>query len=171
MAEKLRALREQEKRIGILQSVAFGLYEELDKLAKKAPADQVTDLVLEQTNDVIREAKELLPEDQYVQRYKEFVAAGDNPEHRDVVVVLRQIRQGLSRFTEGVGTRRSWLDTVMEDAKGVRSAAQLYIEGESNLSRADLSEYEGTVMGQWFQDNIFSFERLDKTNIEAYYNV
>ena len=171
LTEKLRALREQEKRVRILQSVAFGLYEELDKLAKKAPADQVTDLVLEQTNDVIREAKELLPEDQYVQRYKEFVAAGDNPEHRDVVVVLRQIRQGLSRFTEGVETRRNRLDTVMEDAKGVRSAAQLYLEGESNLSRADLSEYEGTVMVQWFEDNFFNFERLDKINIETYYNV
>src|SRR6266446_8540260 len=102
---KKRALGDRQERIRALESVALGLYEELDKLAKKAPADQVTDLALEQTNDVIREAKELLSDDPYIQRYKEFVAAGDNPEHRDVVMILRQIRQGLSRFTEGVQSR------------------------------------------------------------------
>lgn len=171
LSAKMRALREKESGVRVLQSVAFGLYEELDKLAKKAPADQVTDMVLEQTNDVIREAKELLSDDLHVQRYKEFVAAGDNPEHRDVVVVLRQIRQGLSRFTEGVESRRTWIETVTQDAKGVRAGAMLSRDGQSNLTRADLSAYEGSVMSQWFQDGLFDFDRLDRTNLGSYYDV
>jgi hypothetical protein len=171
LSAKMRALREKESRVHVLQSVAFGLYEELDKLAKKAPADQVTDMVLEQTNDVIREAKELLSDDLHVQRYKEFVAAGDNPEHRDVVVLLRQIRQALSRFTDGVESRRTWIETVSQDAKGVRAGAMLSRDGQSNLTRAELSAYEGSVMSQWFQDGVFDFDRLDRTNLGSYYDV
>ena len=41
--------------------------------------------------------------------FGEFVAAGDNPQHRDVVVVMRQLRQGLERLAEGLkssSTRR-----------------------------------------------------------------
>jgi hypothetical protein len=83
-------------RLGLLAET--GLYDEIDKLAKKAGADQVTDLALEQVNEFVRDAKTLMPEDAYVQRQKEFVAAGDNPEHRDVVFVMRQLRQGLERF-------------------------------------------------------------------------
>jgi len=172
LSAKKRALNDKAERVRVLESVAFGLYDELDKLAKKAPADQVTNLVLEQTNDVIREAKELLSDDPYVQRYKEFVAAGDNPEHRDVVVVLRQIRQGLSRFTEGVQSRKGWLDAVMQDAKGVRSAAILSRDGETDLERDDLSEYEGKIMSRWFnEEGLFDFDRLDQTSIESYYNI
>lgn len=172
LEEKIRALQEKERRVDVLENVSLGLYEELDKLAKKAPADQVTNLVLEQTNEVIREAKELLSEDPFVQRYKEFVAAGDNPEHRDVVVVLRQIRQGLGRFTSGVGERRDGLKRVLDDAKGVRAAATLSRDGESDLTQEDLSGYEGDLMAQWFNDNdVFDFERLDRIDIESYYNV
>ena len=172
LSAKIRALRERERRVDILENVSLGLYEELDKLAKKAPADQVTDLVLEQTNDVIREAKELLSDDPFIQRYKEFVAAGDNPEHRDVVVVLRQIRQGLERFSAGVEARKDWLDRVLEDAKGVKAAATLSRDGESDLTGEDLSEYEGKVRLEWYTDSgVFDFERLDGINIQTYYDI
>jgi hypothetical protein len=172
LSAKIRALKETERRVDILEDVSLGLYEELDKLAKKAPADQVTNLVLEQTNEVIHEAKELLSEDPFIKRYKEFVAAGDNPEHRDVVVVLLQIRQGLGRFTSGVEERKDWLDRVLEDAKGVRAAAILSRDGESDLSQEELSEYDGKIMSRWFNDsNVFDFERLDQTSIGTYYDI
>src|SRR5947208_511230 len=65
-------LGEIQKKLNLLQSVSLGLYEEIDKLAKKAGADEVTPLVLEQVNDVIREAKELVSDDPYIKRYHEF---------------------------------------------------------------------------------------------------
>ena len=92
LTKKLNELRGKQKQLDLLQSVSLGLYDEIDKLAKKAGADQVTDLALEQVNDFIRDAKALLSEDPYAQRQKEFVPAGDNPQHRDVVVVMRQLR-------------------------------------------------------------------------------
>ena len=155
LLETTSVLKDKEKRSKILQSVSLGLYEEIDKLAKKAPADQVTDLILEQTNDVIREAKELLSDDVFIQRYKEFVPAGDNPEHRDVVVVLRQIREGLARFAPTVEPRQKWLQTVLRDAKGV------------------LFENNAEIMNQWLTDDeppLFDFDRLDQIKIATYYN-
>ncbi len=50
----------QRKQLALLESVSLGLYEEVDKLSKKAPAELVTDLVLTQTNDIIRETKQLV---------------------------------------------------------------------------------------------------------------
>ena len=155
LLETISVLKDKEKRSKILQSVSLGLYEEIDKLAKKAPADQVTDLILEQTNDVIREAKELLSDDVFIQRYKEFVPAGDNPEHRDVVVVLRQIREGLARFAPTVEPRQKWLQTVLRDAQEV------------------LFENNAEIMNQWLTDDeppLFDFDRLDQIKIATYYN-
>ena len=66
-------------------------------LTKKAPAESVTDLALNQINDVIRDVKELLQDDPYIQQLVEFIPAGDNPELRDALLVIGQIRQGLKR--------------------------------------------------------------------------
>lgn len=106
-----RALLEQQERIeelqrGIqtkeayymLQSEIAGLYDEMDKLAKKAPNEPVTNLQLKIVNSFIRKAKFLLTGDNIIDEVEIFVSAGDNPEYRDFVTVLRQIRQGLDRF-------------------------------------------------------------------------
>lgn len=173
LLETTSVLKDKEKRSKILQSVSLGLYEEIDKLAKKAPADQVTDLILEQTNDVIREAKELLSDDVFIQRYKEFVPAGDNPEHRDVVVVLRQIREGLARFAPTVEPRQKWLQTVLRDAKGVRIALVLSDWGSKKITQEVLFENNAEIMNQWLTDDeppLFDFDRLDQIKIATYYN-
>ena len=79
--EKLSALavtlKTQRQRLDLLQSVSAGLYEELDKLAKKSPADEISPLGLEHVNELIRDAKELSPADLYMQRCKVFVPAGE----------------------------------------------------------------------------------------------
>jgi len=82
----------------MLESELSGLYEEMDKLAKKAPNEPVTDLQLKILNNLIRKAKYLLSKDTIINEVEIFVAAGNNPEYRDVLVVLRQIRQGMDRY-------------------------------------------------------------------------
>ena len=157
-------------------SVSLGLYDEMDKMAKKAGADQVTDLALEQVNDFIRDAKALMAEDAYVQRYKEFVPAGDNPEYRDVVVVMRQLRQGLERLDTNVGSLQARWNERLADAKGVRVAVQLIMEGYDAISRSDLKEYEVAAKDRWFikgdefEEPVFSFEALDRTDIPTYFS-
>jgi hypothetical protein len=98
--------REEELRQGLrvrraydmLFSEVTGLYDEMDKLAKKAPNEPVTGLQLKILNSFIKKAKHLLSGDIIIDEVEVFVAAGDNPEYRDAVTVLRQIRQGLERF-------------------------------------------------------------------------
>ena len=92
---KIRALAGKKEQ---LKSVLKGYYDEMDKLSKKAPADQVTELALRRTNDLIRQCKELLQGDSFIDSIDLFVAAGERPEHRDVLLVLRDLMQGIERY-------------------------------------------------------------------------
>ena len=175
LTKRLDDLRQKQKKIDLLQSVSLGLYDELDKLAKKAAADLVTDLALEQVNDFIRDSKTLLAEDAYVQRQKEFVAAGDNPQHRDVVVVMRQLRQGLERFAADVNSLQERVGELLADAKGVHVAVDISLEGSEDVTPEDLKNNEVTLTARWMKGNdfgkTFSFDLLDRTNIPNYFKV
>lgn len=93
-------MAKDDARLLRLNSVATGLYEEVDKLAKKAPVDEISDLALKRINAVITEAKELLKSDPFVASIDVFVAAGENPQYRDVLLILREVRQGIKRGAE-----------------------------------------------------------------------
>lgn len=87
-----------------LTSFTEGLYEELDKLAKKAPSSPLSDLATQRVNRAIRDAKELMASyDPYIAELAEFVPAGENPEVRDAVLVLKEIRQALERLNQAYG--------------------------------------------------------------------
>lgn len=90
-------LESKRPKYNLVHNVLDGLYDEIEKLTKKAPADQVTELALRRVNALIKEAKELLKGDPFIDTIDVFVAAGDNPENRDVLLILREIRQGLKR--------------------------------------------------------------------------
>jgi len=73
----------------------------MDKLAKKAPSAAVSDLAMNRVNRAIKQAKELIgPFDIYAAELAEFVPAGENPEVRDALLVLREITQALQRVDE-----------------------------------------------------------------------
>lgn len=167
-----KAIGDQRSQLNLLESVSLGLYDEIDKLAKKAPAEPVTDLVLNQMNEVIRETKELVVDDPYVQRLQEFVPAGDNPQHRDAVVVLRQVRQGLDRFQKQLNSLTSKLEPTLKDAKGIERALQLYIDGNETISKDALKSYETEVSALWLTNGYpheFDFSKLDRINVATYF--
>jgi hypothetical protein len=175
LIKKVGDLHQKEQKVNLLQSVSLGLYDEMDKMAKKAGADQVTDLALEQVNEFIRDARALMAEDVYVQRQKEFVAAGDNPQYRDVVVVMRQLRQGLERLNASVAPQLARWNEALADAKGVRVAVQLILEDSEAVSKNELKEREVSAKPRWwtkdesYTDQVFSFEVLDRTDIPNYF--
>src|SRR5688500_10791555 len=65
LRERLAYLQQNSQRTAQLKSVLLGLYEEIDKLAKRAPADQITELALKRTNDVIKKCKDLMKGDEF----------------------------------------------------------------------------------------------------------
>ncbi|MEM3094246.1 MAG: hypothetical protein QXX64_01280 [Nitrososphaera sp.] len=94
----VRQRREAQERYETLASVAQSLYTELDKLAKKAPAEKLTDFSLKMVNGLIEDVKKFLYDDTYLKTVTIFEAAGDNPEYRDVMLVLGQVNAALSRY-------------------------------------------------------------------------
>lgn len=170
----LKISKQNQKKLILLDSVSEGLYEEVDKLSKKAPAEPLTDLALEQVNDVIRETKQLIVEDSYVQRLKEFVPAGDNPQHRDAVVVLRQIRQGLDRYRDELDSRFKKLNSYIQDVSGIIVAIEIYQEHGGSVQKDDLKENSVTVSSGWlvgdYPDEYFNFDKLDRIDIKEYFS-
>jgi hypothetical protein len=177
LTKRLEDLRQKQQKTDLLQSVSLGLYDEMDKLAKKAGADEVTNLALDLVNDFIRDSKTLLSEDEYVQRQKEFVPAGNNPQHRDVVVVMRQLRQGLERFAGSLNALQEKCKELLADANGVHVAVEISIDGDTDeVSPEDLEHYEVSVTDRWLRgshdfDKRFSFDVLDRTDIPNYFKV
>lgn len=112
MARKRREEEEkpakEKARYEQLVSVTVALYDEMDKLNRKAPAMTISQLSLERVNKLIKSAKDLMQgeKDDFVEEVVEFVPAGDMPEYRDVVLVLSQIKAGLDRFRQS--HRQHW---------------------------------------------------------------
>ncbi len=89
-----------EERSDTIRSVVRALHSELDKLTKKWPAMPVTDMLLSRVNKAIRESHLLMDRDgeDFLAEIEEFVAAGDNPEGRDVVLILAELDAAIARF-------------------------------------------------------------------------
>lgn len=81
----------------LLASELEGLYIEIDKLSKKSPAAKISDLELASVNGLVELVKDLLQGDPFVDKLKQFVPAGENPEYREALLVLRQMIQGMNR--------------------------------------------------------------------------
>jgi hypothetical protein len=173
---ELPKYREHQKHLKSLNSVSLGIYEELDKLTKKAPAEQVTELILEQVNDVIRETKQLIEADPYIQKLTEFIPAGDLPQQRDVLFVIRQIRQGLERFEENLNTIHSKLMDRLQEARATKTALELFLNGTHPVSKEDIRKIHISVpsqclIGGLLNNEEFNFHRLDTLDIGEYFQL
>jgi len=108
--ERERMARESElqEKHTQLENYVSGIYDEIAKLSTKWPTQPVSTLALEKTNRAIRSARELLAgeKDEYLDEINELISAGDNPEARDVVMALRQVKDALVRMENR--HRRAW---------------------------------------------------------------
>jgi protoporphyrinogen oxidase len=98
--KRLNWLFEAKERHAQLVSVADGLYNELDKLARKWPSMPVTERQVTKVNRLLGAVRQLLEDegDEFADALDEVVPAGDMPETRDIVLILREARDALDRF-------------------------------------------------------------------------
>ena len=122
-----------------------GFYEEIDKQTKKSPADSVTDLQLEIVNDLIEMVKKILNDDELISKVNKFIPAGDNPAYRDVIVILRRLRQGLDRFD----------NTSKNEAEGILATAREYISGQDFQSVKDIDLKEIFERKDFYDHSIY----------------
>ncbi len=171
IATSRQQIHDKAKRVGILVSVARGVYDESDKLCKKAPAETVTELALSHINHVIHETKAVANDDPFIARLNEFVPAGENPEQRDVVLVLRQIIQGLERTANATTAELDVLDKRLEMARGLSQAIALKVEDEvDEVTQEILNRYGARVPAKFLEcdamgDPVFDFDLLGRTDL------
>lgn len=83
-----------------LDNVVSALYEEVDKLTRKWPIAPVSDRQLVRTNKAVKAVRDFVSVDgdEFVEDIEEFVPAGDMPENRDVTMLLRELKEALTRY-------------------------------------------------------------------------
>ena len=173
MVTARRELAERRRRTALLTSVASGVYDESDKLCKKAPAETVTDLALDHINHVISETKAVADDDPFISRIAKFVPAGENPEQRDVVLVLRQIIQGLERTSKTTTNEIEQLDRNLSHARGMSTAISLRLDHPNqDVDKALLDRYGADVPRKFLtttdmQEVVVDFELLATTDLAA----
>lgn len=107
--ERLKIIQEQQIQLELLETFHTPLYNEIDKLNKKAPKEQISDYTLTKINEHIEGVKALLPDDPYLSKIHPFEAAGDNPEYRDVALALAEIGASLKRFKKELSAEKKSL--------------------------------------------------------------
>lgn len=172
--QRLISLKEEFRKLKFHKSVVSGLYIEIDKLTKKAPAEEVTDLALKHVNDLIRQTKDLLKNDEYMKTLPEFVPAGNNPQHRDVIIVLRQIQLALDRLFTSLPPTIERAEDLITQAETVRIATVFYVQGRTNPNKADIAANIPSVSGEWLTDippYKFRFDLLDRIDIADHFTL
>ena len=172
---ELKAMRKDAHRCEEISNHLDGFYLEINKLAKKALME-ATPLVVEQVNDIIRDAKEIIKGDVYLDRTKEFVPAGDNPPYSDVLVTASAVRQSLGRYTKHTKDQSAKLSESLSRARTLVVALEYYLNenGSEPLLKAEVETIlDGKAASFCFsQDDAFDYhfdlERLDRQTLEGY---
>jgi septal ring factor EnvC (AmiA/AmiB activator) len=175
LEKALQIIRKRQTREQELDSHLTGFYEEIDKLAKGKSLVEVTDLVVEQANDVIRDAKTIIEGDTYLNRIKEFVPAGNNPVYPDILVVIRAVQQSLARSRAISEQRRTRIAGLLLEGTTIRGALSCYVDYKVISPAKEQVEHvlDGNVAGKWFPGNYasgyhFDFDKLDRYEIDEY---
>jgi hypothetical protein len=163
---KIKETRTSQQRLDVIASVVLGLYEEVDKLAKKAAAEQATELLIAEVNEAIKEVLALGPNDTPLQRIKPFVPAGDNPEYRDVLLVLRLLRQGIERLTEVLESDQSTVRAQLAEMRGLKLTIEWLSDGEEEITPDELKEHSCDLPAKWFIGH-YSERYFDPTTLEG----
>lgn len=162
-------ISEKIKLLPLLEDVCNGLYEETDKLFKKSAVEDVTDLTVIKVNEVIKDTKELVDTDIYIQRINHFEPAGDNPEVRDIVLVLNQLLKGLKRFEPELENSLLKIQRKKLEVSVLSDYLEVFLEEDEEL---DIEETDfGAEFPSWFDDaDYFNFDKLDNTDLHNYFD-
>lgn len=169
----LRDIAARAQRRKVLADHLQSFYVEVDKFAKNRQLEATT-LVVDQANDIIRDAKTIVSGDPYLERVNVFVPAGENPPYADVLMVAATIRAALRRAESALEAEDKRWRAISHTALTIAAAVRVIIEsGEPYPTRNAVA----TAMGDkpesvWFfkadDDEVyFNSGKLDATDLEA----
>lgn len=175
---QLKALRKKKQGCSDLSNHLTGFYEEINKLAKGRAILEATSLIVDQANDIVRDAKQIVENDVYLDRIKEFIPAGNNPSYPDVLIVVRSVRQSLDRCSKEFNRQETGIINASTRARTVVGALECFLSGEENSEfglKEDVDRYVvGAVDDSCFFESedvgqeCFDFDGLDSQPVEHY---
>lgn len=180
---ELMTLRKRARSRGTLWNHLVGFYDEIDKLAKGRTLVEATPLVVDRANEVIRDAKQIVENDVYLDRIKEFVPAGNNPVYPDVLVTMRSVRQSLQRCEKTLEKQEEQKLKTLTRARTVVGALECYLSDDENSELALKEDVDRYVVGdvddfcfdEYEFDNTtelcFDFDSFDSQPLEEYLKV
>jgi hypothetical protein len=172
LEDAVSVARERTVKHNALSNHLVGFYNEVDKLAKGRSLLEATSLIVEQANDIIRDAKSIVEGDPYLDRIKEFVPAGNNPVYPDVLLVARSVQQCLGRVEKQLVDREKRATKMRREARTIVAALKFFADQNEQPSKEDVESLLGVKpLEDWFfqsnDDNYyFDFERLDRVGVE-----
>ena len=173
----LRSISEKEEQCSSLADHISGFYQEVDKLTKGKTPFPATDLIVEQVNIIVRDAKNLIEGDPYLDRIKEFVPAGDNPVYPDVLMTTRVVQQAVGRCRSRLDTQKRKLTHRFREARTIVCALRFFVEAKSRVvTKEDVETMMDDPADAWFSldddslddDEHFDLTRLDNREIGEY---
>lgn len=157
--EEVASLEQQTARRAALADHLRGFYDEIDKLTKGKAFMEATPLVVVNVNEVIKDAKGLIKGDPFLDRVKEFVPAGENPVHSDVLLITRSVQQSIGRHE---GVLREALQRSKRNLRYVRTVEvglELCLDDLDTLPlKADVS----AVLGEEMSSRCFTLDQDDE---------
>lgn len=182
LQNELRSVNKLVARSDALASHSGGFYDEVEKLTKGRGLIEATDLITKKANEVIREAKDIIKGDLYLDQVEQFVPAGNNPLYPDVLVSIRAVRDSLVRGGKKFEGDRNQLNERSRRARTLIGALTYFLEDEEDdaetkntpsdevvqaytvgvVSDSCFSEYEDS------SERYFDFEKLDCQAVEQY---
>jgi hypothetical protein len=177
LKEQTEALQKNITRHQALQSHLTGVYREIDKLAKGRSQFEATDLAVQQANDIVRDAKELIQGDIYLDRVKELVPAGNNPFYPDILLTLTAVQQTLERYGSNISDLQKRLSHRLREARTIETALEYYVGGREWPTKENVKGrlFDGSLVQDWFRQyqyneaEYFDFEKLDRLGLEEYF--
>jgi hypothetical protein len=178
---ELTAVLKNARRCQTLLNHSEGFYDEVNKLAKGKALVEVTPLFVKDANAIIRDAKEIVTNDIYLDRIKEFVPAGNNPVYPEVLVVVRAVRQSLGRCNTDLQAKENQLAGTLRRTRTVIGALECFLSGEEDTAYASKDDVKLHIDGPvdescFFWDNegrahFFDFDKLDAQSLEDYLSI
>ena len=135
----------------------------------------VAELMVTQINNAIADAKQLISDDIYLDRVKQFVSAGDPPTYSEVLLVTKTVEEVLNRHAAEFKDRSNAISRKLKEAWTIESGIECSIDDLENVVlRESVEERMDGPDANWFfedQDGeeLFDLERLDNLDLDAHF--
>ena len=176
LGETVDAASDASKRRKALLSHLRTFYLEMSQIAKGKGLVllPVAELMVTQINNAIADAKQLITNDIYLDRVKQFISAGDPPTYSEVLLT-KTVEEVLTRHASEFKARSTVVTRRLNEAWTIESGLECSIDDlEHAVLRESVEERMNAPDGSWFLedqngDELFDLERLDNLDFDAHF--